>query len=698
MILIDIEGPVFSQISFAHVVRSLAFAFEDLGCSVSIQATDRNSSGYKNVSIERNYDRLISMTKREPGNQIKILYNFPVNMANCRKYNFAIVSWETTTPPLEWINELNKHADQVWSISSFVNEAFIQSGVDKNKTKILPMGVDSSIFSPNAKPIEFQTTKKFKFLHLGVAQQRKGTPILLSAYSKAFTKNDDVALIIKSNGFGVIDEWIKNIQPEIVYIYKEAPEEEMAGYYTGTDCFVYPVHAEGAGLPVLESLACGRPAIVPLWSGLTDFCNPSNSFPLRYKIARPDRPYSTYSGAGIETWAEVSESDLIAQMQYAATHRDIVARKGSYAASYISKKFNWHQTALTALGHINEIVKSDEISNILKRQNKIIEPKIRREIAVEVPLKKIGVFSCHEKYTEAYFYAKTSLDHSLTKTVGFVSKQVHESRFVPCIEPGMASPSAIDNVCKTHGIDTIQIHWDRWMISKEVLPGLLRQLKKYKIILFIHDELPADLPSDFFNLADSFFTNSIKIRNSLLNKGGSLKKIRYLPPLKFFNRLDINKNRAKLGIGEANFVFISIPKLEILNKPAHVIHLSPDFVNEYDFIQKMSMADAFILQNSSNCILMKNPLLCPLMSFEVPIISSQDVLFEEMEEVFPLNFHDIYSIADKKRQTKNKLSSIEEYVKLTESMYYDTNFKKPEQEHIIVKEPETDYSVFMSEL
>ena len=323
------------------------------------------------------------------------------------------MSWETTSAPSEWIKELNLHADQVWSISSFVNEAFLLGGLQKQKAKVIPMGIDQSIFHPNATQNDLKTKKKFKFLHLGVAQHRKGTPLLLKAFTQAFTQKDDVALVIKSNGFGTIDRWIKDHQtnngPEIVYIYEEAPENAMAGYYTASDCFVYPVHAEGAGLPVLESLACGRPAIVPLWSGLTDFCDVNNSFPVRHKITPLAKPYSSYSGAGVETWAEVSEIDLVTQLKYAASYPDIVKKKGDYAGAYTGKIFTWHKTAVTILKLINEIVKDPEIEQLsLKNITPTIEPLILEEKQISIENKrKIGIIACLDNFTESYFYAKT---------------------------------------------------------------------------------------------------------------------------------------------------------------------------------------------------------------------------------------------------------------------------------------------------
>ena len=48
----------------------------------------------------------------------------------------------------------------------------------------------------------------------------------------------------------------------VEYIDRSLTEAEMAGLYAACDCLVHPFRGEGFGLPVVEAMACGLPAIV----------------------------------------------------------------------------------------------------------------------------------------------------------------------------------------------------------------------------------------------------------------------------------------------------------------------------------------------------------------------------------------------------------------------------------------------------
>ena len=52
------------------------------------------------------------------------------------------------------------------------------------------------------------------------------------------------------------------------------PEEDKPALYAGALAFVFPSHYEGFGLPVLESIACGTPAIVGSGSSLEEIGGP----------------------------------------------------------------------------------------------------------------------------------------------------------------------------------------------------------------------------------------------------------------------------------------------------------------------------------------------------------------------------------------------------------------------------------------
>ena len=63
---------------------------------------------------------------------------------------------------------------------------------------VVPNGVNIRVYRPNARKVKLNTKKNFKFLFVGGPFWRKGFDILLEAYGKAFTSQENVSLVIKS--------------------------------------------------------------------------------------------------------------------------------------------------------------------------------------------------------------------------------------------------------------------------------------------------------------------------------------------------------------------------------------------------------------------------------------------------------------------------------------------------------------------
>ena len=58
-------------------------------------------------------------------------------------------------------------------------------------------------------------------------------------------------------------------------------QRAMVQLYEGADAFVLATHGEGWGLPIMEAMASGVPAIATDWGGQTEFMDANNSWPVR---------------------------------------------------------------------------------------------------------------------------------------------------------------------------------------------------------------------------------------------------------------------------------------------------------------------------------------------------------------------------------------------------------------------------------
>lgn len=190
--------------------------------------------------------------------------------------------------PPAWVEKINSEFDQLWVHTEWIKEQAIASGIDPARVRLVPLGVDTAVFRPGGARFPLPTKKSFRFLFVGTAVVRKGFDILLAAYQRAFTHEDDVSLVIKdhsANAFHsptyreVVEAAIRDPKaPEMIYIDEFLPAERLADLYRACNAGVFPYRAEGFCLPILEAMACGTPSIVPNRGACLDFCSEQTSF------------------------------------------------------------------------------------------------------------------------------------------------------------------------------------------------------------------------------------------------------------------------------------------------------------------------------------------------------------------------------------------------------------------------------------
>ena len=279
-----------------------------------------------------------------------------------RKY-IGYTMFETGDLPRGWTDAC-RLMDEIWVPSTFNYESFIRGGVDQDKMRIVPLGVDVDFFDPQKTPaMEIPGVKGFNFLSIFQWTKRKGWDILLKAYLSAFKFEDDVALVIRSyRGTGrevesIIREYIEeqgrdiSAIPRISVISEPIPSQHMPALYKACNAFVLPTRGEGWGLPYMEAMAMGMPVIGTAYSAQLDFMNDANSYLIEnLGLERVDEDQvmddAQYLGT---TWGKPSLEHTIELMRQVYENRDEAQNTGFKARQDILD--NWtvgHQVARTA--------------------------------------------------------------------------------------------------------------------------------------------------------------------------------------------------------------------------------------------------------------------------------------------------------------------------------------------------------------
>jgi glycosyltransferase involved in cell wall biosynthesis len=240
--------------------------------------------------LEGDYDMQLTYTA---------MRNFSHYLSHGNKNRFAIWNYETTVLPHGFAKNY-RFSDRMLPSSQFSKKIFADAGVPEENMVVVPHGVNLDKFE-SVEPYPLKTKKSFKIL-ANIAQPhiRKNIPGLLEAYGKAFTKQDDVCLVLKvvnKPPTEAFDVSFNEIYTTFKQKYKNHAEVEILsnfiidieGLYKSCHAVITMTHAECFWMPGLEGMAAGNLIIAPKYGGQLDYMNASNSLLIDGTIGKADR-------------------------------------------------------------------------------------------------------------------------------------------------------------------------------------------------------------------------------------------------------------------------------------------------------------------------------------------------------------------------------------------------------------------------
>ena len=281
-----------------------------------------------------------------------------------------ILPWEYGTLPQSWVDGLHAGgADEVWTPTDYCRTMFLDAGIPPERVAVVPNGIDPDAFSPDT-PLDsypLATRKTCKFVYVGGALPRKGVDVLLAAYRRAFTRDDDVALVLKlfgtrsfyqlEDGGAMLRKFADDPRaPELVVIDEELTDADIVRLYRTCDALAFPYRGEGFGLPMLEALVCGLPVIATAGGAADAFLDdtvayriPSRRVPLR----------GTMRGellAGEGWWLEPDVEVLAATLRHVATHPGEARAKALVGSQRARRDWTWDRAAAIAAERLRALI------------------------------------------------------------------------------------------------------------------------------------------------------------------------------------------------------------------------------------------------------------------------------------------------------------------------------------------------------
>lgn len=338
-----IRGPFYYCGGYADECVTTATALDGIGFPVRIEPT----------GIEKDRMRILSpfVRKKLAAMQTSQNQSRPTPLLHFGEGQYAARSrshtthvfrttFETDSIPRAWIKPLSD-VDEIWVPSTFNRSVFASSGLDETKLLVLPEGIDTTLFSPSASKVRLKGARSFKFLSVFKWEDRKGIDVLLASYLSAFSKSDDVSLILKVTALETHTNLIADRLSALICDLGVTPGEHahiqimtglmntkmLARLYASVDAFVLTSRGEGCGRPYMEALSSGLPVIATRWSGQLDFLNDANSFLVdieSLELVKKNVDAGQFLG---HRWALPSHEHAVYQMRQVVLNREEAMRR-----------------------------------------------------------------------------------------------------------------------------------------------------------------------------------------------------------------------------------------------------------------------------------------------------------------------------------------------------------------------------------
>lgn len=288
--------------------------------------------------------------------------------------------WESTEYPAEFMKRLSLY-DQLWVPSEWQRACSIAQGIPEEFVKVVPEGVNPDIYKPDMSGGNMVDKEicgsTFNFLLVGKWEPRKSNLEICRAFIEAFPINQypDVKLYLSCDTLFNCDQY-KSTEERLKGYGIEDPRfivihfEERAAYVRrlqAAHVFVSCSRAEGWGLPIIESMACGIPTIMADWSGPTEYAGKCS---LKVRIRELRKPKGIYGDWDVPgKWGEPDYDHLVEVMKEAYDNYTTHKEKALENAEYIRTNFSWEKAAEKAT-----VILEDLSQTVQRIKSEIITP------------------------------------------------------------------------------------------------------------------------------------------------------------------------------------------------------------------------------------------------------------------------------------------------------------------------------------
>jgi phosphatidylinositol alpha-mannosyltransferase len=233
-------------------------------------------------------------------------------------------------------------------------KAFVNRYFPGFPLKVIPNGIDVSVFHPGHAPIRHLRDERVNILFVGRLEKRKGLGYLLRGYEFMKQRVPNTRLIVVGDGplRSSVESYISRHRVPDVVMAGYVPDTVLPRYYCSADIFCAPATgAESFGIVLLEAMATGLPVVATEIDGYMS-------------VLEPGRDSLTVQP---KSWSELGAALVVL-----ARDAQLRTRMGAYGLEK-ARRYAWEEVAsqvLEVYGEARQIrvqremVRSGEVLNV----------------------------------------------------------------------------------------------------------------------------------------------------------------------------------------------------------------------------------------------------------------------------------------------------------------------------------------------
>lgn len=262
------------------------------------------------------------------------------------KERYTIGAWQWELP--NWPQALERAlplAQEFWLSSRFTTE--VMRNATTSPVFFMPMTVELPDFISMKRAAHNLPDDVFIFLYIfdGLSWgSRKNPMAAIRAFQAAFSKSDDVRLVIKTMNATVDMPFWKAIleaqvrDKRILCINETYTKPQLLSLFACCDAYVSLHRAEGFGRTIAEAMLLEKPVIATAWSGNADFTTPQTAFAIGGRLVPVcEGEYIFWEG---QEWCEPDHDAAVSAMQECVANPTLASAKAKAGRQLILEQYS----------------------------------------------------------------------------------------------------------------------------------------------------------------------------------------------------------------------------------------------------------------------------------------------------------------------------------------------------------------------